>query len=874
MTSQHIRRQLWQLWAVLSLLLLSSFSFVRPVQAAYSITGTVFRDYNANGRREATEPGVGGIQVNAYNASGVIATTSSASTGQVGSYTLEISNNEPVRIEFTAPAYFFAGANGANNDSSVVFVSSAQQLDYGLSVPGDYCQRNPDLATNCYVQGNQQDSSPPYPRSTQSVMLRTAYTSSGTTPVSTTLALAREIGSTWGIAYQQGSGSLFAGAFYKRHAGTGSGGAGAIYAIRNANTSTPSASLFIDLNSVLGANVAGSDTRGANSYLADRESFDLIGKMALGDLEMSDDDQTLWTVSLYTREIIRLPIGVFGSAPDANAIGRFAIPRPTGAGLCPNADDIRPFGLGYRNGLLYVGMVCSAQTSQNASDLRALIYTFDPQSNTFSAQPVVNIPLNYPRQCVDYTAGVCPAGREAEWNPWQNATTLSFSTIASIDLFVSYPQPWLTDIVFDGNAMILGLRDRFGDQSGKQAVSPDLNDDNNYTGLVAGDTLRLCSNGNAWALESNGSCGGVSTSGAGTGEGPGGGEFYHGENHPFHDEISLGGLAQLPQGEEVVSTAFDPIPDPNNTFESGLIWLNNTTGARLRNARLRESFGLPTNFGKANGLGDIEALCNASPVEIGNRVWFDDDKDGVQDSNEAPIAGVSVELVDAAGLVLSTAITDAQGHYYFSNDVQRSNETTQSERFGIAALRPGGNYTVRIPLNQAVLNNMLVTKQTNDPSAQGVIRDSDGNNQDTPAGTGSTGYTQVDLFVAGIGRNNHTYDFGFASMPTAITLSQFTVTPQSNGMLLQWKTALETDSFAFEILRSPSNKRQDAVLATASPILAQGHAASYNFLDTAAQGQEPYYWLVEIAVDGTRTEYGPFTVKKGDYSVWLPGILR
>ena len=88
---------------------------------------------------------------------------------------------------------------------------------------------------------------------------------------------------------------------------------------------------------------------------------------------MSDDDQTLWTVSLYTRELLRLPIGVFGSAPDAGAIGRFAIPRPTGAGLCPNADDIRPFGLGYRNGLLYAGMVCSAQSTQNTADMRALV---------------------------------------------------------------------------------------------------------------------------------------------------------------------------------------------------------------------------------------------------------------------------------------------------------------------------------------------------------------------------------------------------------------------------------------------------------------------------------------------------------------------
>ena len=871
MASQQIRSHVWYVWIILCILVLSNFSFVRPAQAAYSVTGIVFRDYNANGKQEVTEPGVGGVQVVAYNATASIASTSSAATGQVGSYTLTIPTDEAVRIEFSPPAYFFAGATGTNNDSSVVFVNSTQRLDYGLSIPGDYCQSNPDVATNCYVQGDQQSASPPYPRATESVMLRTAYTSSGTTAVSTTLAIARQIGSTWGLAHQQGSDTLFAGAFYKRHAGLGPNGTGAIYAIRNANTATPVVSLFLDLNAVLAANVAGVDTRSPSNYLADRGSFDIIGKIALGDLEISDDDQTLWAVSLFTREIIRMPIGVSGSAPAAGAISRFAIPIPTGAGFCPSDEDIRPFGLGYHNGQLFVGLVCSAESTQDVNDLRALIYTFDPQTNSFSAQPVVNIPLNYPRKCVDYINGVCPPGREAAWNPWQASNTLQFSAISSVDFFVSYPQPWLTDIVFDGNAMILGLRDRFGDQSGKEALPPDPSDNQNYTGLIAGDILRLCPNGNSWALETNGSCSGVSTSGANTGEGPGGGEFYHGENHPFHDEVALGGLAQVPGHDDLVSTAFDPIPNPANTFESGFIWLSNTTGERLQNVRLRASTGLPINFGKANGLGDIEALCNAAPVEIGNRVWLDTDNDGVQDANEAPVPNVIVELVDAQGALISSALTNAQGHYFFSNDGQRTGETSSSHRYGLADLKPGSSYTVRIPLNQAVLNQLRVTKQSNDATTNGVIRDSDGNNQDTPSGIGSTGYTQVSLLVTGIGQNNQTFDFGFSPGPTAITLSRFTTTAQSNAVLLRCETARAIGSFGSQIMCSSNIQRQNAVLITSNTIPAQGHAADYDFLDTTAQGEELYYWLVEIALDGTRTEYGPFSLQQ-PYSVWLPMV--
>lgn len=861
---------------MLAIILLSNLSIIRSAQAAYAITGVIFRDYNANGTRETTEPGVGAVQVVAYSSSGQVISTSSASTGQIGSYTLSIPQDETVRVEFIEPTHFFAGANGSNNNSSVVFVSAAQQLDYGLSIPGDYCQQNPDLSTNCYVQGDQQSTAAPYPRASQSVLLRTPYTSAGTNPVSTTLALAREIGTTWGLAYHQGSSSLFAGAFYKRHAGLGPNGAGAIYVIRNANTANPSASLFLDLNTVLNANVAGTDTRTAADYNPDRPSFDVIGKIALGDLEMSDDDQTLWTVSLFTRELIRIPLGTSATAPAASAIGRFAIPQPTGTGFCPTADDIRPFGLGYHNGILYIGMVCSAESTQNVADMRALIYSFEPMTNSFSTQPVVNFALNYPRQCVDYTNGGCPAGREAEWNPWQKASTLDFEDIRSEDFFVSYPQPWLTDIVFDGDTMILGLRDRFGDQSGKEALPPDPNNNENYTGLVAGDILRLCPSAGSWALESNGSCGGVTTNGANTGEGPGNGEFYHGENHPFHDEVLLGGLAQVPQKAEVVSTAFDPIFNAANTFESGLVWLNNTTGQRAQETRLRRSEGLPINFGKANGLGDIEALCDAAPVEIGNRVWLDSDNDGVQDPGETPIGGVTVELVDVENVVISSATTDANGHYYFSNDIRRSQETSASRRFGITQLQAGSNYTVRIPLNQTALNNTFVTKQTSDTSAQGTIRDSDGNNQGATAGAGSTGYTQVSLLVTGIGQNNHSYDFGFSSSPTAIVLSKFTVTAQSKGMLLEWETSYEANTFGFKLLRSADTKRADASLITSSTIQARGAGYDYSFLDSTAQGQ-PYYWLVEIDMDGNQTEYGPFTLSKQPSAsnlLWLPAIIR
>ena len=847
MSQRGIRRLIF---TMISFLSLSSLLWIPSAHAAYTVSGTVFRDYNANGARDLNEPGIADVQVTAYNAAGQVLSVVSNS---LGIYSLNIPTDETVRIEFTPSASFvFAGAAGTNNDSSVVFVSAARTLDYGLSIPGDYCQQNPDFATSCYSQGDQQ--------TTATAMLQYKSTSA-----INPLAQANQIGTTWGLGYQR-----ITDAFLKRYAGFGPGGTGTIYVINNASTATPSASPFLDLNAMFGT---GADPHDASiNYDADRATFPLVGKLALGDVDVSEDDQTIWTVNLDKRELYRIPIGLAGIAPAQADIGRYIIPSAD----CPAAADARPFGLGMYNALVYVGVVCSAESTGLTTDLRALIYEFNPQTASFTK--VVDIPLNYTRGCVDIdntiVPAVCPSipDYNARWRPWVN--TLDFAA-NDLDGYVVYPQPMLTDIVFDNGAMVLGFRDRFGDQSGQAALGLDPADNlTNFTGFAAGDIMRLCPSGSTWTLENNGSCGGVTTAGAGTNQGPGGGEFYFGENHPSHDEIAIGGLAQIAGTNQLASTVYDPINDPARKFESGLLWLDNTTGARQQGVLLRSVADNP--FGKANGLGDLEALCNAAPVEIGNRVWLDADKDGVQDSDEPAIADVTVELVNAQGAVIASAVTDSLGHYYFSNNPSRID--TPSSIYNITDLRAGGSYTVRIPLNQAVLNNSFVTVQTNDANPNGTIRDSDGDNSNAPAGTGAAGYTQVNLTVTGIGQNRHTYDFGFSTLPTAIVLSRFSATVQDNGIRLEWVTALETNSFGFALMRSSTGQRTEAALITPTliPATGRGQGASYTWLDDGAKAGQ-LYWLIEVETDGKRIEYGPFhiqTSQSGQYRVMLPQIER
>jgi uncharacterized repeat protein (TIGR01451 family)/LPXTG-motif cell wall-anchored protein len=64
---------------------------------------------------------------------------------------------------------------------------------------------------------------------------------------------------------------------------------------------------------------------------------------------------------------------------------------------------------------------------------------------------------------------------------------------------------------------------------------------------------------------------------------------------------------------------------------------------------------------------DNDAEASIHAVSVGDYVWVDADRDGVQDAGEAPVQGATVTLYAADGTtVLATTTTDATGHYWFT----------------------------------------------------------------------------------------------------------------------------------------------------------------------------------------------------------------
>jgi len=63
----------------------------------------------------------------------------------------------------------------------------------------------------------------------------------------------------------------------------------------------------------------------------------------------------------------------------------------------------------------------------------------------------------------------------------------------------------------------------------------------------------------------------------------------------------------------------------------------------------------------------VDAGIYSTRAALGDFVWFDANKDGIQDATESGIPGVTVILYDAAGVALNSTITDQNGRYFFSN---------------------------------------------------------------------------------------------------------------------------------------------------------------------------------------------------------------
>jgi hypothetical protein len=735
------------------------------------ISGVVFRDFNGDGVLQTAsasyeEPSISGITVSAYNAANtLVGTTTTSSTGTYAFSGLTL----PVRIEFTGlPTGFYTSKVGSSNASSVQFYSAATtSANFAVNLPSEYSQPSSDK-----IAGVQMDNAT---TGTLNAIYTVPYGNTGnsstgranlSSPINPSSGL--KVGAVWGLAYQPTTDRVFTSAFMRRFAGFGTGGTGAIYVTTNAknNPASSATSLFINLNGMTVTNAAGGTTTistGSDPHYytnlqedidnSNGSPFDAVGKISFGDMDISDDKKYLYVVSLNDKKLYRIEIDSDNNInTNPTAADVLAYNLPTGS--C-SSGTARPFGLGIRNNEIYVGVICDAASTAFSppptSAQTATVYRLS--GTTFSS--IISFPMNYYRGLV--STGDFSAANDHRFRPWISTWTCIRPYSTTNSGRINYPQPMLSDIVFDvDGSMILGIGDRFAYQVANGIPNT------NYSvcielflfdGRGGGDILRVCNTGTLnnpnYVLEGNAGCSRTTSSEVTSYPNslPAEEEFYVGDNYdegasPAHTETTQGALVMSYGSKRVVTTAFNPIDTDNGggVFRNGFKYLSNTNGADLN------GYDINGTFGKCSGVGDLELLGNLAPIEIGNRVFMDTDEDGIQDAGEMGIANVTVKLFNA-GVEVSSTTTDANGQYLFAN------------------VSPNTAYEIRILASNIPSGKQLTLSNTGGGAA-GSPEDMRDNDAILISSNAVISYT-----TGNAGQNDHTLDFGFKTVACAFTTS-------------------------------------------------------------------------------------------------------
>ncbi len=205
---------------------------------------------------------------------------------------------------------------------------------------------------------------------------------------------------------------------------------------------------------------------------------------------------------------------------------------------------------------------------------------------------------------------------------------------------------------------------------------------------------------------------------------------------------------------------------------------------------------------------------NVSLAGITGTVWEDRDGNGIPDEGSSGLEAVTLILRDAAGELVATTASAADGSYSFSS-------------------LPSGTYTVTVSDENSVL---LGTTSTTGGDTQGSL---------------SPGTPGV--------------DFGYQrpQKVTLATIASFRVVSDGQRAVVEWSTTSELGTVGFHVDRWDAAAgrfvRRDGGLLPALVTAPQGGV--YRFLDSGVlPGDEVTYRLVEDEVWGTSREHGPYEV--------------
>lgn len=202
-----------------------------------------------------------------------------------------------------------------------------------------------------------------------------------------------------------------------------------------------------------------------------------------------------------------------------------------------------------------------------------------------------------------------------------------------------------------------------------------------------------------------------------------------------------------------------------------------------------------TANGNCNIHFGVVRLGFSNTIEVGNRVWFDKNKNGLQDPDEPGISGVTVRLYkDGSNTPIATIKTNNSGEYYFKN----------------GGLQQNGSYTVRLDNPDDYTTGPLKEYDLADANkGSSDLIDSDAKK--------SGGYPRITFDVGICDLCNHNNDFGFIAKPVATATPSPSPMPTESATSSPETTPTSTPRPTYTLPRTTTSPSAQSTTPTISP---------------------------------------------------------